>query len=751
MAEVPYDPSNPFDFNNQGDDGGFYDGGANMPWNPFANSNYGNPFVGVDPSNPYDTFPSGVYGGGSLTGDLGTNPFGTVGFGGGGITPATPPTGLGTVTGGSGLASGGGPTPTDEYSFGGPFGAGSGGTISVTGPGASGGNGGLFGTGVDFSLGGFGSLAGGLAGVGGVIAGLGGGGGGSVTGPTAPPEQPAATIPVIPPLPGNYPNTPNATVGPGLGGNSPEVATPPGSMGPNSPNETNPQVTIPVVPPLPGNYPGSPNESKPPVTIPVVPPLPGTPNPTPVTGPTAPTQPTQPPPVIPQTPTPVATTNPLDRNYYNEGLSGVSALQRLSPDIFSLYGGASGNYGQTDFNNYSNLVGQVGNMNNYLTGQAALQTQMANTGLRKGNLADVQSMGGQYLEQRRQLNPEMYANMNAMDARAQGGIARNEYQNQLGNVFSAGPQYSQVNAQTGFDRANVAASDAGLNYAVNRLGSIGPSSIQQTLESQAASDLGMGRALSPEQTRNAQEAARAAYAARGLGQSNSAIAAEVLNLDRAATERENARRQFAQGVDQTGFAQRNQSLNTALGLSGAAQGYAGLGLEAQRANMQGQLQGNQLNLQGQMANQGAGLQAQQINNNLGMGLAQMDYGRQQQEFNNLNTAAQMRAATQFDPFATIIGQSTNNQGSNQQLFNQATGFSSGQLGNQFAANAFNPFNNYNADVSGSNFNAANARSIAAGNNAAAMAGAKDAATGQIANSFLNLLYNVGGANNWWGS
>jgi hypothetical protein len=68
------------------------------------------------------------------------------------------------------------------------------------------------------------------------------------------------------------------------------------------------------------------------------------------------------------------------------------------------------------------------------------------------------------------------------------------------------------------------------------------------LESQAAKDMALGRNLSAEQEREAIQSARAGMSARGLGAGNAALAAEVLNRDRFASQRENERRAFASGV-----------------------------------------------------------------------------------------------------------------------------------------------------------------------------------------------------------
>jgi hypothetical protein len=69
--------------------------------------------------------------------------------------------------------------------------------------------------------------------------------------------------------------------------------------------------------------------------------------------------------------------------------------------------------------------------------------------------------------------------------------------------------------------------------------------IERTLRQQAETELALGRSLSAEETRDAQQSARAAFAARGLSTSLGSSAAEILNRDAAAQSRESARRNFA--------------------------------------------------------------------------------------------------------------------------------------------------------------------------------------------------------------
>ena len=74
--------------------------------------------------------------------------------------------------------------------------------------------------------------------------------------------------------------------------------------------------------------------------------------------------------------------------------------------------------------------------------------------------------------------------------------------------------------------------------------------IERELQRQATSELALGRSLSPEQERQATQAARAGMSARGLGVGNAALAAEILNRDSYASQREADRRNFAGSTNQ---------------------------------------------------------------------------------------------------------------------------------------------------------------------------------------------------------
>jgi|GEM_PF-3414785 len=104
----------------------------------------------------------------------------------------------------------------------------------------------------------------------------------------------------------------------------------------------------------------------------------------------------------------------------------------------------------------------------------------------------------------------------------------------------------------------------------------GPTSIEQGLYDAAASDLALGRSLNAEEARNASQAARGAFAARGLGVGSGAAAAEILNRAAVADARYQQRLANAQAANQT----REQGIQ---GRQSAA-----LGMLGNTANIYGQ-------------------------------------------------------------------------------------------------------------------------------------------------------------------
>lgn len=621
-------------------------------------------------------------------------------------------------------------------------------TIGGVNTGTIGGGGsGLFGTNLDIGFGGL--TVGNILGAGVGLAGLGGGSSGpSVTlgppttqQPETPlppdtPEQPETPLPPDTPQGGTQGASQTTTINPGpigllsidgLGGsgstnvkvpqvqNDTGVTVIPPIIPAGGGNSQQPSVTLgPTMPILGGTTPagtGQPAGDVPATTI-----NPGillgglgggaattTTNPT-VTQPTTTTNPT----TVP------TTTNILDRDYLREGTTTNAGNAAVNPGTFGNYSTFSGQYGAQDQANFMALLQRLGVSNEQLTQFANAQTTGGNTALRTGNVNDAAALGGTALNTLKALNPNQYSSLDAANAAATTGAAAgpSSFQTSLGTTFGAGPQFSNVTSN----------SDPLLGFASNQAMGAGYGPLGTDLQNMARQQLALGGGLSDEQKRNATQAAREGWAARGLINSNGAVGAEVLNRDAYSQALLNQRQGFAQNVNQLGQSQQGLNNNFLLGTLGAGA----------TANSQ--------SLGAQQANQAAGLQAQGQNQALGLNLANLDNNRLQQNFSNLFSNAQLQSAGAFNPFTnSAITANTANQGMNSTLFNQGSGFSSGALGNQNVQNLVNPYNPYAQDVFGSNYNAANARSIAAGNNAAAAAGAQDQASGQIANSFLNLL------------
>ncbi|HYB97508.1 MAG TPA: hypothetical protein VEC57_00045 [Candidatus Limnocylindrales bacterium] len=404
-------------------------------------------------------------------------------------------------------------------------------------------------------------------------------------------------------------------------------------------------------------------------------------------------------------------------------------------------------------------------INQALTQAASEQSQRANTAQRTADLNDVRNLGGMAQQLYQDANPQLYGYRNVISDRALQGVAPTAAYNQMagiaqqgfaplqsGQIRDVGSNFAMptVGAPNSYNNVRAATSDAGLQSAMGSLGYTG-SDIQRTLEQQALQGLQLGRGLSAEETRDATQAAREAFAARGLINSNAAIGQEVLNRDAVARQREAERRAFAQSVDATGFGQRQQGFANALGYSNAAQNYAGMGLQADlanqgmglnyaqlglnagMANQQAQLATNQLNQQGALANQQADItrnnQALQYGDFNRQGLQQQfanlgyvdqaEMQRRQFEDQRLQQAFQNFAGTSFDPYQGVLGRTSANQGTNAGIFG-TSGATTGQLGNVY--NQTNPFNSYASDLYNTNFNADQANKISGRNNRSALWG-----------------------------
>lgn len=180
----------------------------------------------------------------------------------------------------------------------------------------------------------------------------------------------------------------------------------------------------------------------------------------------------------------------------------------------------------------------------------------------KGEMLDAlsaqQGIQSKLLELETRYAPE-WAKVQRGAAQAQADQFYNFYeqnlprQAQLASQYTA--QFSPVFAQMG----------QGARTAYGQ--SLDPSvrGILSTLGTQATSELGLGGALSSQETRLGQQAARAAFASRGMTSGNQAVMAEVLNNYNLSRQREAERRKFAADV----YGMGQQELGNAMNLYGS--------------------------------------------------------------------------------------------------------------------------------------------------------------------------------------
>lgn len=219
----------------------------------------------------------------------------------------------------------------------------------------------------------------------------------------------------------------------------------------------------------------------------------------------------------------------------------------------------------------------------------------------------------------------------------------------------------------------------------------GPSAISQRLQQAALDAMQQGGQLSEQEMRDATQATRAAYAARGMGLGDQAALGEVQN--RLINQRQRQ-------LENLGLAgQINQQL---LGEQAANRGFA-QGVLGQNVAIQGQNIGNALDaaranqatsMQAQLANQGANLQAQSLTRDLSLRAQLANQAAQNQAFSQaqqINSLQNMQAqmanqsanlqAGQFNVEALMRAQQAN-QAANMQA-------DSTNIANYLAANQFN--------------------------------------------------------------
>jgi hypothetical protein len=183
--------------------------------------------------------------------------------------------------------------------------------------------------------------------------------------------------------------------------------------------------------------------------------------------------------------------------------------------------------------------------------------------------------------------------------------------------------------------------------------SVGQGQLGQSLYQTAQDRLGLNGRLSSEASRDAVQASRAGFAARGMATGNSSLAAELLNRDRYSQQRFLQDAGFAQGVQNSDVARQQQNAAAALEAARANQAKMtqlslanqAAGMDAARANQAAALtvsQANaQLEQQASLANQAKSLQLGTTNAQLAQqaALANQQTGLQASTINESNRLA----------------------------------------------------------------------------------------------------------------
>jgi hypothetical protein len=162
----------------------------------------------------------------------------------------------------------------------------------------------------------------------------------------------------------------------------------------------------------------------------------------------------------------------------------------------------------------------------------------------------------------------------ALDAtdKISGKLNNDNTKQALGQIAGATAQVPELNSLA--DRMDA--------LATRSEGELDGTEIESELKRQALSDLRLGRSLSAEQEREAQQGSRVGFASRGMAIGMPATLAEVLGRDVYATGREQARRGFAGSVNQmvegNNLQRMGQTANLLGQTAGTRQNTASLGL-----------------------------------------------------------------------------------------------------------------------------------------------------------------------------
>lgn len=429
------------------------------------------------------------------------------------------------------------------------------------------------------------------------------------------------------------------------------------------------------------------------------------------------------------------------RNYAQEAQDTLATQIQLAPQLYASEAQYQPLYTQLALQNaQTSLLGGNGQMGlidlyNKINPQLSQISAASNTAQRTADIQDVANLGPQMRAALQASNPELFANLAKAEAAGgnstssgqtslQNQLARNPYalsnlqaqQVGAGNVTAPGAvNYSQVSAPGALNYSQVAPStvSAAAMQQVNAPGALqadqvnneriaagqiqggrlqdaltqqalnaGPSAISQALQQQALNAIQQGGQLSEQEMRDATQATRAAYAARGMGLGDQSALGEVQNRLINQRQRQLENLGLAQNIN-------SQLLGEQAANRGFSQGVLGQNVAIQGQNIGNALAAAQANqntsLQSQLANQAANLQAGQFSRNQSLQAAMAN----QNAVNNATLAAQqinadqsMRAALANQGAQLTAGQFQNQQALQAALANQQAGINVGQFANQ---------------------------------------------------------------------
>lgn len=430
---------------------------------------------------------------------------------------------------------------------------------------------------------------------------------------------------------------------------------------------------------------------------------------------------------------------PAPQNYAQQTRDTLQAQIDLAPQQYAAEAQYQPLYTQLALQNAQTSLlggnGQMGLIDLYsqINPQLSQISAASNSAQRTADINDVSKLGPQYLQALQQSNPELFKNL--ANAEAAGGSSAGSGQNALASQLASNP-YAFANLQAAQVNANNVTAPGALNYSQVALTPVqaaameqvsggtpltsqqvtneriaagqiqggqlqdsltqqalnaGPSAISQALQQQALNAIQQGGQLSDQELRDATQATRAAYAARGMGLGDQAALGEVQNRLINQRQRQLENLSLAGNINSQLLGEQAQN-------RGFAQGVLGQNVAIQGQNIGNALQAAQANqgasLQAQLANQGANLQAQQYSraNALQAALAN------QQAVNNARLSAQsinadqsLRAQLANQQAQLAAGQFENTQNMQAQQMNQNAALQAA-LANQQAGLQANQFN-----------------------------------------------------------